>query len=226
VTVALIMPPTTSSDEIKVLITGFGPFQDAAKNPSWEICKLLPSNIAPRIRLLIHPEPLKVSYATLLPIAPKLLAEHTPDIVLYIGLAVGQPYYSLEKSASKSGYHQNPDVTRRVFTKAETKKVWGKLPETLSSTIDLDAVGPKWATGVKTRKYGADVRVTDDVGEFVCGFVYFATLAEMAKKGGERPVVFLHVPEMGEGKEFQVGAGVVVEAVKALVKVWEEGRGL
>ncbi|KAF2502809.1 peptidase C15, pyroglutamyl peptidase I-like protein [Lophium mytilinum] len=213
------MPPTTSSDEVKVMVTG------ATKNPSWEICKLLPSNIASRIRLLVHPEALKVSYATILPIVPKLLAEYNPDIVVHIGLAVGQPYYSLEKSAPKSGYHQNPDVTRRVFTKAETKKAWGKLPETLSSTIDLDAVGPKWIAGVKIGKFGADVRVTDDVGEFTCGFVYFATLAEMSKKAGERPVVFLHVPEMESETEFQTGAGVVVECIKTLVEVWEEVRG-
>jgi len=219
------MPPTSASDEIKVLITGFGPFQDAIKNPSWEICKLLPPTIAPRIRLLIHPEPLKVSYATVLPIVPQLLADNVPDIVLHIGLALGQSYYSLEKSAPKNGYHQNPDVSRRVFTKAETKKAWGKLPDSLASTVDLESVGTKWAAGVKKMKYGADVRVTDDVGEFLCGFVYFATLAEMAKKGVERPVAFLHVPEMGTEKGFEIGAGVVVELIKALVEVWKEGNG-
>lgn len=166
-----------------------------------------------------------MSYAAVLPIVPQLLADNAPDIVLHTGLALGQSYYSLEKSAPRNGYHQNPDVSRRVFTKAETKKAWGKLPDSLASTVDLESVGPKWTTGVKRGKCGADVRVTDDVGEFLCGFVYFATLAEMAKKGVERPVAFLHVPEIGMEKEFEIGARVVVELIKALVEVWEEGKG-
>jgi pyrrolidone-carboxylate peptidase len=153
-------------------------------------------------------------------LAPQLLATHEPDIILHIGLAVGQSYYSLEKSAPKSGYHQIADETRRVFTKAETKKVWGKLPDSLATTLNLEAVGLEFNAGLKRRKYAADVRVTDDVGEFVCGFVYFASLAEMARKGGMRPVVFLHVPDM----ETETGAGVVVELVKALVEVWDEGK--
>lgn len=117
---------------------------------------------------------------------PKLLQEHEPDIVLHMGLDEGRTFYGIESSASRDGYHQNLDIDRMVFNKAEAKKVWGSFPETLTTRLNLDDVLLRWQRVVK--KGDVDVRVSDDVGDFVCGFIYYASLAAM---GDERDVVFL-----------------------------------
>jgi pyrrolidone-carboxylate peptidase len=161
-------------------------------NESWEIASRLPPHVQelysyPKIRLIVSPEPIKVSYHAIYDSVPKLLQEHKPDIVLHMGLDEGRTFYGIERSASRDGYHQNLDIDRKVFTKAETKKVWGGFPATLTTTLDLDDVLVRWQSGVK--KKDVDVRVSDDVGDFVCGFIYYASLAAMGD--GRRDVVFL-----------------------------------
>ncbi|TPX06990.1 uncharacterized protein E0L32_011058 [Thyridium curvatum] len=87
-------------DELTVLITGFGPFKENyPRNPSWEIVSRLPDYIPPLraklasnpttphatiaraagehippVRLLVHPEPVRVSYAVVRPLVPRLWA--------------------------------------------------------------------------------------------------------------------------------------------------------
>jgi pyroglutamyl-peptidase len=70
-----------------------------------------------------------------------------------------------------------------------------------------------------------EVRCSDDVGNYVCGFLYYASLLE-AKKGGKgTEVVFLHVPMMEGHEELKVGAKVVEEGVRALVSEWSARVG-
>ena len=62
-----------------------------------------------------------------------------------------------------------------------------------------------------------DLRATDDVGSFVCGFVYYVGLWEMEKMGKKRNVVFLHCPLLDTEEDVETGVRVVEELVKALV---------
>ena len=66
-----------------------------------------------------------------------------------------------------------------------------------------------------------EVRASDDVGTYVCGLIYFASMVEMERRTGRRDVVFLHVPPLEGEEEVGVGVEVVKEAVIALVDVWE-----
>lgn len=65
-----------------------------------------------------------------------------------------------------------------------------------------------------------ELRASDDVGSYVCGFVYYASLEYFWKKyggQGKRNVVFLHVPPL---KEDEIGKSVeiVVALIKALLE--------
>ena len=128
-------------------------------------------------------------------------------------------------------------MSRRVFTRAENKKVWGKRPESLASTLDLDGVLEVWKEGVKNvvvggkrgkggkgkeKEKGGNVNlsVTDDVGNYVCGFLYYASLLEMGKReDGRRNVVFLHVPLLETEEELEKGRLVVMALITALAEV-------
>ncbi|KAH6721710.1 hypothetical protein BKA61DRAFT_162563 [Leptodontidium sp. MPI-SDFR-AT-0119] len=215
--------------EPTVLVTGFGQFLDIRINPSWEIASLLPSTIN-GVRIIVHPEPLKAEYHSLLEVH-KILEKHRPDVVIHMGLAADREYFAIEKGAERDGYHEIPDEKRKVFTRAETKKVWGKSPARLESTLDLEDILRMWKTNLNSSagkfkgkdKAIADVRTSDDVGNYVCGFVYYASLEWFWRKygpQGRRRVLFFHVPNMQGKDDFERGKDVTTALIKAVSDSW------
>jgi pyroglutamyl-peptidase len=157
------------------------------------------------------PEPLKAAYHSLLEI-PKLLEEFKPDIVIHIALAVNRNFLSIERGATRDGYHQYPDVARKVFNKAEIRKTWGKSPKDLNSSLDLDDILVKWQTQAGK---GSDLKMSDDVGTYVFSFVYYTSIECVWKNGGgEMPVVFMHVPSLPEKDGVEKGTKVTIALVK------------
>lgn len=218
-------------------------FQDITTNPSFEITKRLPPGGVPGAEIIAHPEPLRAAYRALLQASPELIERHRPDIVLHVGLAVERDYFAVERGARRDGYHQYPDVDRQVIPKAEGPKIWGrKSAERLDTSLDLDRVVEAWRRnlrsgpaagaggggqarrgkgGQKNSAAGAapDVRLSDDVGDYVCGLVYYTSLAEMSRRGdGRRNVVFLHVPPLSGDAELEKGKEVVLSLIMALVE--------
>jgi pyroglutamyl-peptidase len=154
-----------------------------------------------------------------------------------LDLDSGLGVFKVERSAPKEGYHDIPDIERRVFTRAENKTTFGKAPSSLVTSLDIESAAEAWQSGclglslpkgpaLKTKGKGrsagklmVDVRLSDDVGTYVCGFQYYISMLEMQKRAGERNVVFLHVPELETVDEARVGVRVVEELIKALVGV-------
>ena len=65
-----------------------------------------------------------------------------------------------------------------------------------------------------------DVRTSDDVRNYVCGFVYFASLEWFWKKFGslgERRVLFFHVTNMQRNEDYEEGRNVTVTLIKAVI---------
>ncbi|KAH8647174.1 hypothetical protein BX600DRAFT_518457 [Xylariales sp. PMI_506] len=222
---------------VRILVTGFGAFQDISVNPSFEIIKRLPSSLpGTGIEIIAHPEPLKAAYHSLLQISPQLIQRYNPDIVLHIGLAVERDYFAVEQTAQRDGYHQYPDVERKVITKSEVHTIWGKKSaESLKTSLDLERAVDIWKRNLKSRAGGAtktgkghkgakkgditDVRLSDDVGTYVCGLVYYTSLAEMSKRNdGARNVVFLHVPPLSGDVQLETGTEAVLSLILALVE--------
>ncbi|KAF4627910.1 hypothetical protein G7Y89_g10246 [Cudoniella acicularis] len=228
--------PSDDGDSVTVLVTGFGvekarppsgsiklttaqEFQDIKINPSWEIASQLPSTLdfkGINIRIITQTEPLKAAYHSLFDVTPKLLQQYNPDIVLHVGLAVERDYFAIEHGANRDGYQQYPDVARKVFTKAEIKKAWGKSPERLDSPLDFDDVVAKWKAQVGK---GVDVRASDDVGTYVCGFVYYTSMEYFWKRGTpETPVVFMHVPPLSGKGDLEKGKAVTLSLIQAIAQ--------
>ncbi|KAK6849293.1 Pyrrolidone carboxyl peptidase (Pyroglutamate aminopeptidase) [Apiospora arundinis] len=227
---------TTTADKtpFRILVAGFGRVSHVQPrdlpNPAFEIIKRLPPQLAPpcttnnsynrshpsadAIEIIAHPDPLPSSYHGLLQTVPALVREHadTVDLILLIGVAVGQQYYSVEQSAGRDGYHEVPDLDRRTLAKGEGVKIWGrKSRERLGTSVDLEAVVESWGEELpanihvdqhgknkKTNSGGKgaateqgqqilpEVRHTDDVGSYVCGLVYYTALAELRRIAEDR----------------------------------------
>ncbi|KAE8448844.1 hypothetical protein EG329_008846 [Mollisiaceae sp. DMI_Dod_QoI] len=215
-----------SSAQPSILVTGFGEFLDIKTNPSWEIASHLPDAIN-GVRIITEPEPLKAVYQSLLEV-PKLLEKHNPDAVIHIGLAVDRNYFAIEKGAERDGYHQFPDEARKVATRAETKARWGKSPARLDSTFDVEDLLGKCKVNAKTgagkgKSKGKqfELRNSDDVGCYVCGFVYYASLEYYWKRDGsqgQRRVLFMHVPNLQGEDEIKKGKDITIALIKAVAE--------
>jgi pyroglutamyl-peptidase len=73
-----------------------------------------------------------------------------------------------------------------------------------------------------------EVRWSDAVGSYLCGFIYYADMVESSRNGKakRRDVSFMHVPMLQSEEELSVGVEVTVELVQALVGSWREQHGV
>jgi pyrrolidone-carboxylate peptidase len=145
--------------EIRVLVTGFGPFKSFLINPSWLIVSALPEELyasiadkttspACRIRLICHPSPVRVSYATVSEQIPELIAQHSPDLILHIGMAGGRDCYSLETRAHRSHYRIK-DVDDADGRPQEEDWQREGVPDVLYVGWDEGDVLKRWETNVQ-----------------------------------------------------------------------------
>ncbi|KAF2630120.1 peptidase C15, pyroglutamyl peptidase I-like protein [Macroventuria anomochaeta] len=237
-------PPAVEGEKpVHVLVTGFGSFLDKyPKNSSWEIASTLPALIPASpgnptpIHIRVHHEPIRVAYENVVNTVPRLLSPDSsafpPDIVLHIGLAASRSFYAIEQGAHSRGYGKTADVNGDLFLDAAAQDLFPKetYPEMLSTGFDTADVLSRWRTslgystpsGSPSIEELPDIRINPDAGNFLCGFIYYNSLAHYhAQNGGdgERPVVFMHVPDLsGSEEKLREGWEVAVALIKALVE--------
>jgi len=215
---------TESNPTVTVLVTGYGPFLDKFPvNSSWSIASSLPSTIPPtdtcpyRINLVVPPKPLRVAYLHVVTEVPKMLSK--PDMILHIGLAANRKYYTLERQAMHGPFSKFKDVDGQVFSDKDAEKLFGAdCPKTLQPTIDCNDVWKRWGREVKDRS--ADLRTGTDtsVGLYLCGFIYFVSLNWFwLRQAVERPVLFLHVPDLPKEEDIAQGREVAIGLIKSMV---------
>ncbi|EHY54625.1 hypothetical protein ABEF92_002458 [Exophiala dermatitidis] len=147
--------------EIKVLVTGFGPFKSFLVNPSWLIASALPHELYPttspsspvpayKITLIVHSSAMRVSYSSVSEMMPSLISQHDPDFILHIGVAGGRDCYSLETRAHRDGYRIKDVDDKDGFARGES--MWKKegVPDVLFVGWDEADVLKRWEAGVQT----------------------------------------------------------------------------
>ncbi|KAH6675745.1 putative pyroglutamyl peptidase type I [Halenospora varia] len=222
-------------DEITVLVTGFAPFREQYPvNPAWEIAKNLPPFLPqpetrsmeitsilqlPRVRLLVYPEPVRVSYTTVRELVPKLWEGHKIDYAVHIGMASGRRFYSVERRGHRDGYNAldvDGNLLRDDWRRREEgdKWIWHGLPEELLTSVAIDDVWRRWRNALPN----TDVRVSEDAGRYLCDFIFYSSLAYLTKKEEERRVVFFHVPVDSDPASINTGVETCLELIRAIVQ--------
>lgn len=139
-----------------------------------------------------------------------------PDIVLHIGLAAGRTFYTLERGAHRTGYGVIPDVDGKRFPDDLAKQQWPNLPPILKTGFKAEDVWRRWRSNLLNPD--VDVRPSEDAGNFMCGFIYYTSMAQFYKeKDDERPVMFLHVPDLPTKEDMEQGREVTCALIRALV---------
>lgn len=73
-----------------------------------------------------------------------------------------------------------------------------------------------------------DVRWSDAVGNYLCGFIYYAGMVQMSRtsEAKKRDTAFMHVPMLESEEELEMGVDIAVELVQSLVQTWRAQRGV
>ncbi|ORX39327.1 hypothetical protein BD324DRAFT_325540 [Kockovaella imperatae] len=96
-------------------------------------------------------------------------------------------------------------------------------PDRLETQLKRDKVVEIWQERCKEVP-NSQVTGNDGVGTFCCGFIYYTSLAWYKKQNvkgeGQKtgPVLFLHMPNLQEEHEVEMGKQVVIRLIEAIVE--------
>jgi pyroglutamyl-peptidase len=153
-----------------------------------------------------------------------------PEVVLHIGLAASRKFFALEQGAHGRGFDRIPDVDGERFSDSTAESVFpsATFPKVLKTSFDTSDVLARWKAnlGYTSVEGNAgdddtpDVRISPDAGNFLCGFIYYNSLAHyFSISTEERPVAFMHVPDLSHSEDkLREGREVAIALIKALVE--------
>lgn len=177
---------------MKILVTGFEPFNGRDINPSQLILERLE---APKDIVLIKAL-LPVEFKATTKILKDLLKEHHPDVVLSLGQAGNRPEISVERVAinldnvrSSNGKRDLPD--NAGDTPVDEPIVEG-APTAYFSTL------PVWELVKAIQEVDVKAAVSYTAGTYVCNHVMYTVLHEFATKYPHMKAGFIHVPFLPE----------------------------
>ncbi|MFD7996238.1 pyroglutamyl-peptidase I [Streptomyces mexicanus] len=181
--------PTTSPDApnstVRVLVTGFAPFDGERVNPSWQAAELLAAR--PPAGLDVTAVRLSCAFGTALDELRAALDAAGPDLslVLCLGQAGGRPDLTVERVAINVDDARIPDNAGR---QPVDEPVVPGGPAAYFSTLPIKACV------AAARAAGVPASVSQTAGTFVCNHVFYGLAHLLAT---EHPGVrggFVHVP--------------------------------
>ena len=171
---------------MKVLITGFDPFDDEAINPAWEAVNALPD-------VIDGIEVIKVQIPTVFKKSAKKLFETIeavkPDDVICVGQAGGRFDFNVERIAINVDDARIPDnegkqpIDEKIFEDGENAYF---------ATLPIKAMVEE------ARKAGVPASVSNTAGTFVCNHIMYSLLYYISKNNLNIRGGFIHVPYIAQ----------------------------
>lgn len=195
---------------MKILVSGFEPFDKEEVNPSYEIVKKLENTGKISLVKLELPVVFKEAGDILI----REIDKHRPQAVLMLGQAGGRAYISLEKVA----------INYRDSKLADNK---GQVPsqEPISpGSVDGYFSNMNVEEMVEViRKKGIPVRVSYSAGTYVCNEIFYRVMDHINKNKLDTKAVFIHVPYLpsqvvDKALNPSMDLGLMIEALEALIE--------
>ena len=169
---------------MKLLITGFEPFDGKTVNPSWEAVRLLPDRIG-------NYELCKLKIPTVYGHAAQLVLEKAsemePDVIISVGQAGGRDAVTPERIAVNIRDARIPDNAGVLY---RGQRVVPEGPAAYFSTLPVEAMSQA------IREAEIPSSVSNTAGCYVCNDVLYTLLNRYA--GTPVRVGFIHVPYLPE----------------------------
>lgn len=177
---------------MKILVTGFEPFNGETVNPSQQIVYQL---TAPEGVTLIK-EILPVEFGKAAERLRELFQNHRPDVVLSVGQAGGRPEISAERVAinidcvkSSNGSKLLPDNAGDMPV---DEPIEAEGPSAYFATL------PLWEIVEAIQGEGIPAGISNTAGTYVCNHVMYVSLHQAAVQYPQMKAGFIHVPFLPE----------------------------
>ncbi|WP_036223920.1 pyroglutamyl-peptidase I [Mesoaciditoga lauensis] len=167
---------------MKVLVTGFEPFNREKINPSYEVVKALPSKIE---NAEIVKKKIPVVYGDSIETVIEGIKTVSPNIVIMLGQAGGRSCITVERVAINVNDSTAPDNLKNVL-KGEPVVKGG--PVGYFSTLPIYRI----VKGLTRAKIPADISNT--AGTFVCNSLFYGVMHYIFENELDIMAGFIHVP--------------------------------
>ncbi len=173
---------------IRILVTGFGGFPGAAKNPTAQLVAALAKRRSRFLRAGVHLEviTLPVVYAQIAARLSLVAQEMKPDVILHFGLAARRKTLCVETRALNRLSLLHYDA---AGARAERRMIVLDAPPVEKSTLPCAVIV------AALRRAGLRANLSIDAGDYVCNQTLFHSLSQ-----NYAPLVgFIHTPRLGAG---------------------------
>lgn len=214
---------TKHQGSIRILLTGYGPFQTHTVNPSFEIVSGLDLNpFIGQAEIFLYPEPVRVAYRTVRSLLPRIFESHPDfDYVIHLGVAnLSTGFFKLEQGAHRDGYEKidvdgirGCDLEKSV---EEGWEDWNEQPKHIETSIKVEELSIEVTKKVKVTHPTVNVDTSNDAGRFLCEYIFYSSLAHLKH---HRRVLFLHVPAGLGQKDLAQGRAVLEEIIWSLLRL-------
>lgn len=177
---------------MKILVTGFEPFNGGVVNPSEQIVHHLE---APEgVSLLKKILPVEFRKATVQ--LQELFQEYQPDVVLSIGQAGGRAEICVERVAINIDNVKSSNGRKLLPDNAGAVPV-DELIEAEGASAYF-ATLPLWQIVEAIQEKGIPAGVSNSAGTYVCNHVMYVSLHQAAVKYPKMKAGFIHIPFLPE----------------------------
>ncbi len=202
-----------SSRPLRILVTGFGPFPGAPRNPTQALVARLQRLRHPalaEVAVIGHVFP--VSYRAVDRQLPELLARHRPRALLMFGLAARTPHLRIETRARNALTTRWPDRDGRYNIHGAIVPGAGAM-----------AFGPHTSRLLRAAQAsGVAAKLSRDAGSYLCNYLGWRALEAVRAGGGPRLAAFVHVPRVAPGPmtaaELAAAGAALLLQIAALAK--------
>ena len=178
------------SKQLRILITGFGPFPGAPFNPTMPLVTRLTALRRPAFdNVEFSSHIFHVTYASVDRELPELIASLRPDAMLSFGLADRTPFMRIETRARNAVTTTFPDADRNRARKGS-----------IVDGADAMLFGPHTAKLLRAaRATGIDARASRDAGSYLCNYLSWRSIEAVRRVNGPRLAAFVHIPLLERG---------------------------
>ena len=169
-------------DEPVVLVTGFDPFGGEQLNPSWDVCRRLPREIAGhRVETCKVPCEFRAS----IEVVAEAIERHQPALVVSLGQAGGRAHVTVERVAINI---DDARIDDNSGARPVDEAIAANGPAAYFATLPIKAMT------AAIRKSGVPAHVSNSAGTYVCNHVMYGVLHFLAASGKRARAGFIHLP--------------------------------
>ncbi len=181
---------------MKILLTGFEPFNGGTINPS----ELIVNKVTAPVGITLIKEILPVEFKQTSMRIRELLKEHKPDVVISVGQAGNRAGISVERVAINLNNVRSSNGKKEIPDNAGETPV-DKIIEEDGETAYFTNL-PVWEIIKAIQDKGIQASASYTAGTYVCNHVMYTELYEVVKNYPDMKAGFIHVPflpeQMGE----------------------------